>query len=377
MGYYILGPESSPPTSTSPLATTPQAPSSSAAPMQFYEEPPTTSVASTTVLASSTTATSSIATSSTTTTSSTTSSTTTLVAAATQLPSTGGIGLDSSFPSGSIPCSTFPSAYGAVAADWLGLSDWIGVQTCPSYSPGAESISDISTVPVGSDGGCVPNSFCSYMCPPGYQKSQWPSAQGSAGQSIGGLYCNSHGILELSRPSVSQLCVPGTGEVVVENTLGNSVSVCRTDYPGTESMTVAMSVLPGETNELTCPYAEDYYMWNNQFTSAQYYVNPSGVSTSIACQWQNSNTPGDWWGAPGNCGNWAPVNLGAGRGPTGETFISMFPNFPTNPTGCLDFDIKITGDVSGDCAYKNGSFYSNDVLSPTGCTVSFGINESG
>ena len=49
------------------------------------------------------------------------------------------------------------------------------------------------------------------------------------------------------------------------------------------------SVLPGET---TCPYAEDCCMWNNQFTSARYYIKPSGVPPSIACQWQNSNMPG-------------------------------------------------------------------------------------
>jgi hypothetical protein len=150
------------------------------------------------------------------------------------------------------------------------------------------------------------------------------------------------------------------------------VAICRTDYPGTESETVAMNAVAGQTEQLTCPDATDYYMWNNMFTSAQYYVNPKGVPTSIACQWQNSDTPGDWYGSPGNVGNWSPVILGVGKGPTGETFISIFQNAPTNPSGILDFNIKITGGVSGDCKYEKGKYYNNGVVSPTGCTVSLG-----
>lgn len=70
-------------------------------------------------------------------------------------------------------------------------------------------------------------------------------------------------------------------------------------------------------------------------------------------------------------GNYAPVNVGVGRGSTGETFISIFPNKPTNPDGVLDFNIKITGGVSGKCSYEGGTgkYYNNGVESPAGCTV--------
>jgi hypothetical protein len=285
----------------------------------------------------------------------------------------GGAGLGSSFPSGTIPCSTFPSAYGAIAADWLNLGGWLGIQNVPNYTPGDASISYISTAVVGSGSLCTDNSFCSYACPPGYQKSQWPAAQGSTGQSIGGLYCNSNGMLELSRPSVPQLCITGTGQVQVQNNLDAVVSICRTDYPGTESETVPLSVEPGQTDELTCPDANNYYMWEGSFTSAQYYVNPKGVGVSDACQWQSANTNGPWFGGSGNIGNWAPVNMGVGKGPTGATYISLFQNAPTNPGGTLDFSITITGGISGSCSYSGGQYWSNGVASTTGCTVSLSI----
>jgi len=282
--------------------------------------------------------------------------------------SSGG-GLNSNFPSGTIPCSSFPSAYGAIAADWLGLSSWIGIQYVPNYTSGDASISDISTGVVGSNAECTANSFCSYACPPGYQKSQWPASQGSTGQSIGGLYCDSNGMLELSRPSVPQLCITGTGQVQVQNTLGSQVSICRTDYPGSESETVPLSVQPGQTEELTCPDASNYYMWEGSFTSAQYYINPLGVGIEDACQWQSADVQGSWHGAPGNIGNWAPVNIGVGKGPDGSTYISLFQNAPTNPDGTLDFSITIKGDISGSCSYSGGQYWSNGAVSGSGCTV--------
>merc|ERR1712098_622834 len=95
------------------------------------------------------------------------------------------------------------------------------------------------------------------------------------------------------------------------------------------------------------------YVWQGMATTAQYYINPSGVSVEDGCQW---GTPGS------NMGNYAPVNVGVGRGSTGETFISIFPNKPTNPDGVLDSNIKITGGGSG-------KYYNNGVESPAGCTV--------
>lgn len=263
------------------------------------------------------------------------------------------------FPSGQIPCSTFPSAYGAVRADWLGLGGWTGVQQTPNYNLAALAISYIETAISG--GGCSSNSFCSYACPAGYQKSQWPKAQGATGQSIGGLYCNSNGMLELSRSEYSTICQPGAGNVKASSSLSKNVAICRTDYPGTESETIALNVAPGSTVEVTCPDASTYYTWEGSATSAQYYINPSGHGVEDACQWSSAGS---------NIGNWAPVNMGVGKGPTGETFISLFQNAPTNPDGVLDFNIKITGGVSGDCKYTGGKFYNNGAESPSGCTVS-------
>jgi hypothetical protein len=274
-------------------------------------------------------------------------------------PSPAGGDINAHFPSGQIPCSQFPSAYGAVPVPWMGLGGWTGVQQTPNFKFGLDDfISYIVTAVEGS--GCTENSFCSFACPAGYQKSQWPKAQGKTGQSIGGLFCNAEGMLELSNPSSPTLCIPGTGGVHVTNNLSQNVCVCRTDYPGTESETVPLDVLPGETFPLTCPDANTYYQWEGSHTSAQYYINPSGEPCSKACT----------WGAAGsNIGNWAPMNAGVGKGTDGVTYLSLFQNAPTNPDGKLNYNVKITN-ASGDCEYVNGEYLQNGVVSKTGCTVS-------
>jgi hypothetical protein len=274
--------------------------------------------------------------------------------------SSGGSGLSSSFPSGTIPCSEFPSSYGAVALDYLGLDGWSGVQTCGGYTKGQSSISDIVTAVTGM-GGCTAGSFCSYACPAGYQKIQWPSAQGATGQSIGGLYCNSDGFLETTNDAYDTLCIAGTGQTTVTNKLSQNVAVCRTDYPGTESETIPLNVAAGATEDLTCPDASNYYNWGGKSTSAQYYVNPAGTSQEDACQWGNGGS---------QIGNWAPLNIGVGKSTTGETFISMFWNKPTNPNPSLGFNVEIQGGISGTCKLEDGVFYSNGVASASGCTVS-------
>jgi hypothetical protein len=175
------------------------------------------------------------------------------------------------------------------------------------------------------------------------------------------LYCNANGKLELSRTGYKQICTAGVGNVQAKNTLKKNVAICRTDYPGTESETVALNVASGATVEVTCPDSTTYYTWKGSATSAQYYINPSGYSVDDACKWGSSGT---------NLGNWAPVNMGVGKGATGMTYISLFQNSPTNPDGVLDFSIKITGGVSGSCSYSGGKYYSNGVESATGCTVS-------
>lgn len=145
-------------------------------------------------------------------------------------------GLDADFPDGELDCSTFPSDYGAIPLDYLGLGGWSGIQYVTIVG---EVVSDIITAVAGD--GCTEGAMCSYACPAGYQKSQWPSTQGSSGQSVGGLQCKG-GKLHLTNPSLSKkLCIPGVGGVQVKNTLSEQVAVCRTDYPGEFYLRIAGS----------------------------------------------------------------------------------------------------------------------------------------
>ena len=134
-----------------------------------------------------------------------------------------GQGMDKEFPSGEIACSTFPSEYGPINVDWLELDGWTGVQFVSSSGDLIRNAVKKET--------CTDGTMCSYACPAGYQKSQWPATQGSTGQSIGGLSC-SGGKLYLTNPAFKTLCIKGTGKVTVENKLGSNVAICRTDYPG-------------------------------------------------------------------------------------------------------------------------------------------------
>lgn len=355
-GKYILVGETLQSVSKAPVAaasTPAPAPSTSAAPKAT-----SSAVVQPGILAEKKSSSSSVVEAKPTTTSAPSSSKVVASPSATASSSSGSGDVSSDFPSGTIPCSKFPAEYGAVALDWLNLGGWSGIQLVPDYTSIASSISTIHTATSGS--GCTKNSFCSYACPAGYQKSQWPTAQGSTGQSIGGLYCNADGMLELSRPSKKQICTAGAGGVQVSNKLTQNVAICRTDYPGTESETIPLDTQPGGAYELTCPLASDYYEWEGKSTSAQYYINPAGVSVSDACQWGNAGS---------DMGNWAPLNMGVGKTSAG-TFLSIFRNSPTNTDGSLDFTITISGDVSGKCVYKNNVFYNNGVVSPSGCTVS-------
>ena len=141
----------------------------------------------------------------------------------------GGQGLDTEFPDGELDCTTFPSDYGPIEVQWANLGGWSGIQYVTIEG---DTVTEIITGVPGGDG-CKPGAMCSYACPPGYQKSQWPSAQGSTGQSVGGLSCNSNGKLTLTNPGLSKtLCIQGTGAVIVQNKLSNNAAICRTDYPG-------------------------------------------------------------------------------------------------------------------------------------------------
>ncbi|KAL5624727.1 hypothetical protein BROUX41_004787 [Berkeleyomyces rouxiae] len=298
-------------------------------------------------------------------TSSTTSTSSTAPAKSSQASynSNSGTGLDTEFPSGTIKCSEFPSDYGAIPQNSLGFGGWTGLQNAPNYFSGDSAIDLIHTGVEGDT--CTEKTFCSYSCPPGHEKSQWPSAQGTADKalSIGGLYCNSDGYLELTRDGYNTLCVPGAGGVYIQNDLDELVSTCRTDYPGTESMVIPAIANAGQKIPLTNPYSPTSYVWQNKPTTAQYYVNKKGYGYDDACVWNSERDPK-------GAGNWAPVNIGVGKSADGITYISIFPNLPTS-TALLDFNIEITGDVAIECKLENG-VYS---VSTTGCTT--GVKNGG
>jgi hypothetical protein len=269
--------------------------------------------------------------------------------------SSGATGLTAPFPDGQISCSTFPSSYGAVSIDYLNMGGWSGLQAVTI------SGSTVSKIVTGVSGqSCVEGMMCSYACPPGYQKTQWPSTQGSTGQSVGGLSC-SGGMLHLTNSALStSLCMPGTGNVYAQNNAGSIVAICRTDYPGTESETVPTEIQDGATQPLTCPDASNYYMWEGKSTSAQYYLNPPGYGASDACQ----------WGSPGKpLGNYAPINFGVGAS-GGTTWLSIQANTPTT-NAVYPGTVEIQGNLSGSCKYENGQYCSASGCNSAGCTVSF------
>lgn len=148
-----------------------------------------------------------------------------------------GQGLDRSFPDNEIDCSDFPSDYGAVEIPWMKIGGWAGIQYVTIEG---DKVTNIDTAIPGGEN-CTAGAMCSYACPPGYQKSQWPSTQGSTGQSVGGLQCNENGKLCLTNKELSDtLCIKGTGATSVQNTMSKNAAICRTDYPGTSIVSRSM-----------------------------------------------------------------------------------------------------------------------------------------
>ncbi|ORY13198.1 hypothetical protein BCR34DRAFT_276124 [Clohesyomyces aquaticus] len=278
---------------------------------------------------------------------------------------------DKVFPNGTIPCSKFPSGYGALALPHLGLAGWAGVQN-PGYS-GSDGFADIWTAPHGSceDGNCCkPGAFCSYGCPTNYLKASWPKRQGVTKQTVGGLYCNPDGMLDMADGSVTDtLCMKGTDKVKVkvQNKLSKPVSICRTDYPGTEGETIPLTVEPGQEAEIATPDKDFYYHHFGQETSAQYYINPAGASVEDACWWSDGSKA---------VGNWAPLNLGSGYGGNGGpyAYVSLAANEPTTDEK-LDYTVELVvapnGEMDGKCMYSKGEYWTGSDYSernPKGCT---------
>jgi hypothetical protein len=138
------------------------------------------------------------------------------------------------FPDGQLDCTQFPSEYGAIPLDWLELGGWASVQKPnQDLTTGYNDILTVTKAQCKDSTCCLEGSFCSYACPVGYLKYQWPTKQGATGQSIGGLYCQ-NGKLHLTNPGVKTLCAEGSTDVKVNvrNTLSQNVAICRTNYPG-------------------------------------------------------------------------------------------------------------------------------------------------
>jgi len=267
--------------------------------------------------------------------------------------------VDRVFPNKKVKCNKFPSDYGAVQIPWSTTEGWATIMKVGKLIPGVK----LNNIEVAVKGGCFGGAVCSYACPPGYQKTQWPNDnQGLTGQSVGGLYCNDEGFLELTRPQHTKLCEPGAGGVFIRNELPGTAAVCRTDYPGSEEMNIPIDTRPGSTYPLTNPKSSEYYVWEGMPTTAQYYVNPLDVPVDDACTWNSKSRPDA-------AGNWAPTCIGVGKDDSGITYLSVFPNAPTS-IALLDFDIEIEGDVSGECWLRNGQYSQNN-----GCTV--GIKDGG
>lgn len=252
-------------------------------------------------------------------------------------------GIDSDFPNGELDCSTFPSAYGAMPLSWVTKDGWSGIQN------GNANDDHI--------GVCTEGALCSYACPPGYSKAQWPENQPLDGQSRGGLLCK-NGKLYRTRDSYTKLCQAGQGTAKVENTLDKMVAFCRTDYPGSENMVVPLSADPGTTTTLTVPSADNSYVWRGNPSSAQYYVNNAGIDLQDGCVWGPPN---------GGRGNWSPLVVGAGYR-EGKTWLSISQNNLNSDAANFNIRIEAIGDAqcSQDCRYENGKFSTGDAV---GCTV--------
>ncbi|KAJ2906088.1 hypothetical protein MKZ38_003125 [Zalerion maritima] len=252
--------------------------------------------------------------------------------------------VDVEFPDNEYDCDSLPSGFGAVAAEYLGMSGWLGIQW---------GWTDIITGVSGDT--CSSGAHCTYLCPEGYEKAQWPERQGNDDESIGGLYCNSNNKLVKTRDGANTLCQKGKGGVTVTNSLSETVYMCRTDYPGTEAMLIPIAVEPGTTHDVTNP-SQTEYLWKGMKTSAQYYLNNPGLTRDQACTWDSDESN------IASAGDKAPTNFGTGID-GGTTYFSIFPNAAVS-TATLEYNVQISVDGEETCTLVDGVYST----SSSGCT---------
>lgn len=164
------------------------------------------------------------------------------------------------FPDGTIKCTTFPSSYGPIPEYWLNNQGWTGLQKA-TISNGVVT----SAANLASGGNCAPGDYCSYACPEGYLKTQWP-VQTSA-QPVGGLYCNPEGLLQISNHNFTTLCTAGAGSATVGNSLSQNVCICGTDYPGKHTVANLLPLILTIHRKRRRVYCQLCGSWLNWLTS--------------------------------------------------------------------------------------------------------------
>lgn len=246
------------------------------------------------------------------------------------------------FEDGKYSCDQVPTGQGVVAVNWIS-----------SLQGGWSSIMALDG---STSNTCKDGFYCSYACQAGMSKTQWPQNQPSNGMSVGGLQCK-NGKLYKSNPDQQYLCAWGSQTASFKSEINQNISICRTDYPGSENMNIP--TLLGSHSSAPCSVidASSYFKWLGNPTSTQYYVNNAGVSVADGCIWGSASS---------GVGNWAPLVIGSGVR-DGKTYLSLIPN-PNNKTP-PNFNVKIVAgpnsNVVGDCKYENGAYSGG----PNGCTV--------
>ena len=138
--------------------------------------------------------------------------------------------LHEDFPDGTISCSQFPIEY-AVPVPWQNLGGWASVHAFSHPNAHGRLVGLANQV----NSNCFSGTYCSYHCPAGMVKAQWPEThQGVNGESVGGLECRDN-LLFLTRAHASRkLCMEGSTAATawIENKLDQVVSICATNYPG-------------------------------------------------------------------------------------------------------------------------------------------------
>ncbi|KAJ5551666.1 hypothetical protein N7535_000389 [Penicillium sp. DV-2018c] len=156
---------------------------------------------------------------------------------------------------------------------------------------------------------CKPGNYCPYACPPGEVSMQWDPKATSYTYPMsmnGGLYCDEDGNIQKPFPD-RDYCQSATGVLKAHNKAGKAVSFCQTVLPGNEAMLIP--TLVESLADLAVPGTS---YWCS--TSAQYYINPPGVTAEEGCVWGSSDKP---------VGNWSPYTAGANTDGNGNTFLKI------------------------------------------------------